>query len=181
MKDFFSNMNFPRWVILSMLLASGVLGWLVWTQSARLAEVEGELRRAPDLVKEIQQLSLRLDSLQSLADKEGLIGETDPEFYIQRIASLENVQIGAPSITPTVLSPFRGVEDHKYKIRPQDKTRRYKRVRIGNFLYKLEEESRKVKVTGIELTPTDRIRSGEIGEDNWTFEVELTSRQAAET
>lgn len=180
MKGSLSTMNFPRWVILAMLLTSAVLGWFVYQKTTRLREVETELTRVPSLVKEIQQLALRLDALQGLADKEGLIGETDPEYYIQRIAALDNVQIGATSINPSVFQTFRGVEDHKYMIRPQDKSRRYKRVRIGNFLYKLEEESRKVKVTGIELTPTARIKKGEIGDDNWTFEVELTSRQAAE-
>ncbi len=174
------RMNFPRWVILAMLLTSGALGWFVYEKGTRLAAVHDELHRVPVLVKEIQQQALRLDALQGLADKEGLIGETDPEYYIQRIAALENVQIGATSINPSVFQTFRGVEDHKYTIRPQDKSRRYKRIRIGNFLYKLEEESRKVKVTGIELTPTARIKKGEIGDDNWTFEVELTSRQAAE-
>jgi len=179
-KDFFGHMNFPRWIIVTMLLTSGVLGWFVYQEMNRLTLVQDELKHVPAIVKEIQQHALRLDALQALADKEGLIGEADPEFYIQRIASLDAVQIGAPNITPSVFSPKKGVEDHKYRIRPQDRNRAYKRVRIGNFLYKLEEESRKVRVTEIKLDTTDHVKKGEIGNDNWTFEVELTSRQAAE-
>lgn len=180
MKDFFGNMNFARWVIVVTAVVSLVLGWFVYDWSARLEEVQLELRRTPALVTEIQQKALRLDALQNLADKEGLKGEENPELYIQKVAGAQNVNIGQVSTKPSIRTTFRGVEDHLFRVDPSNKNESFPRQRIGNFLYKLEADSRKVRVTGIELTPTGRTRMGEIGPDQWTFSIELTSRQKAE-
>ena len=180
MKDFFSNMNFPRWVIVTTALSSLVLGWFVYDWSARLGEVELELQRTPALVTEIQRKALRLDALQALADKEGMKGEANPELYIQKVAGAPNVNIGQVSTKPSVRTPFKGVEDHLFRVTPSNKNESFPRQRIGNFLYKLEADSRKVRVTGIELDPAGRTRMGEIGPDLWTFTITLTSRQKAE-
>jgi len=179
-KDFFGNMNFPRWIIVITALISAALGWFVYTWSARLTEVELELRRTPALVTEIQQKALRLDALQTLADKEGMKGEANPELYIQKVAGAQNVNIGQVSTKPSIRTTFKGVEDHLFRVDPSKKNESFPRQRIGNFLYKLEADSRKVRVTGIELTPTGRPRMGEIGTDQWTFSIQLTSRQKAE-
>ncbi len=176
---FFKNMTFPRWVILVMFTASAVLGWFVYERSKRLETVQIELSRTPKLVKEIQELALELDGLQRAADKEGLRGEADLEFYIRSVGSHEAVRIGQVNTTPRTSSPMRGVEDRVLKIQPTNKDARYTRGQIGNFLYRLEEKSRRVKVTRIKLDPWKRIKPGEIGDDNWTFEAEITSRQAA--
>ena len=176
----FSGMTFPRWVIVTMLLASSALGWLVYHRFTRLDEVRYELRRVEGVVSEIQELALQLNGLQDLASKEGLKGENDPELYIREIAVQDKVGIGQVGTTPSRQTPFKGVEDHRFKIKPLNKNKRYSRGQIGNFLYKLEADSRRVRVTSLKLTPVERIRPGETGDDTWTFEAEITSRQKAE-
>lgn len=177
---FFEQMNFPRWVILIMLTASAVLAWFVSESSARLDEVELELKQTPSLAQEIQKKALRLDALQSLADKEGMKGETNPELYIRKIAALPNVSIGQVNVNPSRYTPFKGVDDFRYKVDPTSKTDSFSRQKIGNFLYMLEAETRKMRVTSVEIDPANRVRMGEIGGDRWTFEVQLTSRQKAD-
>jgi len=181
MKDFFANMNFPRAVILFSLTGSAVLGYLVYQQTERLKELELELRRAPAVVTQIQQSAMRLDELNQAADREGLKGEqSDPELYIRRVAATDNVNIGQVDISVSASTPARGLEDRKYKIRPTNKNERFSRGGIGNFLYKLEADSRRVKVTSVKMTPVERVKPGEVGNDSWTFEVEITSRQTVE-
>ena len=49
----------------------------------------------------------------------------------------------------------------------------------SSFLYRLEEKSRRVKVTSLKLDPVARMKTDEIGKDqNWSFSATLTSRQA---
>ena len=88
----------------------------------------------------------------------------------------ELVGIGQVKIDPTTRSPGKDIEDKIYKIRPANKNQRYDRKRVGNFLYKLEAESRRVKVTSLDLRPADNLKPGEIGDDRWTFEASITSR-----
>lgn len=180
MKRFLAAMTFPRWVILVSLLGSCALGWIVWQKTTRLEQVQRELAQVKPLVREIQENALRLNALQQAADKEGLKGESDPELYIRRVAQQEHVNIGQVVITPRTTTPVRGVEDRHYGIRPANRSESFRRGNIGNFLYKLEDDSRRVKVTELKLTPVARVKPGEIGPDDWTFEATITSRQAAE-
>lgn len=178
---FLASMTFPRWVIVASVLGSGYLGWEVWHKAQRLHEVEDELRRVKPLVQSIQQNGARLDQLQKTADKEGLRGEqANPELYITQIAQQDRVDIGQVNITPRTTSPQRGIEDRHFAIRPNSRTERFSRGQIGNFLYKLEADSRRVRVTDLKITPVDRLKPGELGDDAWTFEATITSRQAVE-
>ena len=54
------------------------------------------------------------------------------------------------------------------------------RASVANFLYKLEELSRRVRVTSLKLTPHSRLKPGELGDDFWTFSAEITARRAVE-
>lgn len=181
MKTFFSNMTFPRAVILFSLTGSLVLGYFVYMRTQRLTQLERDLQRAPSVVQKIQEHAWRLDELHRAADKEGLKGEqSDPELYIRRVASQDNVNIGQVDTSVSEATPERGVLDRKYKIRPTNKNESFHRGSIGNFLYKLEADSRRVKVTSLKMTPVGRVKPGEIGDDLWTFEAEITSRQAVE-
>ena len=78
-------------------------------------------------------------------------------------------------------NPSKDVKDWIYKIKPFNKNKRLTRSRIGNFFYKLEADSRRVKVTSIKLTPFKKIKPGEVGEDVWTFECAITSRSQINT
>jgi len=181
MIQFFANMTFPRAVIIFSLLGSAVFAPFVYARTARLEEVHLEGRRVGTRRRrQIHVGALRLKELQRVADKEGLKGENDPELYIREVAAQDNVSIGAVDVSASVTSPMRGVEDRRYKIRPSNKNEPFVRGSIGNFLYKLEEDSRRVKVTSIKLSPLKRLKPGQIGDDVWTFEAEITSRQAVD-
>jgi hypothetical protein len=175
-KSFFSNMSFPRAVILFCTAGSIALGALVYTRSARLSQVEADLKRVPQIVHDIQVDAYRLSDLQRSASAEKFKAQSEPESYIRAIAGDSKINVGQVNISKRTAKPARGIEDSIYKIEPQTKTQRYTRGQIGNFLYKLEADSRRVKVTRLKLTPHDKVSPGEIGKDQWVFEAELTTR-----
>jgi hypothetical protein len=180
-KRFFSGMSFPRAVILFCSIGSVVLGVLVYMRSTRLSQVEADLKRVPQVVHDIQVDAYRLSDLQRLADAEKFKAQSEPESYIRAIAMDGKINVGQVNITKRTATPARGIEDSIYKIEPQTKTQRYTRGQIGNFLYKLEADSRRVKVTRLKLTPHEKVSPGEIGKDQWVFEAELTTRQKLDT
>ena len=57
---------------------------------------------------------------------------------------------------------------------------RSRRASIANFLFTLEQDSRRVKVTSIRIDPFAKLKPGELGGDEWTFEAEITSRRKIE-
>jgi len=182
MMGLFRNMTFPRGVILVSLVSSAVLGYFVWARGSRLDEIHQELRQVKTVCREIQELGVELDQLQRAKKREGLTEyQNDPETYIRSIGAHERVGIGQLDTTPSVKTPMRGVEDRIYRIRPANKTQRYSRSQIGNFLYQLEAESRRVRVTSLKLLPFKKLKAGEIGDDVWTFEAAITSRSQVES
>ncbi len=178
MKGFFSSMNFPRWVIVLMLTASGGLGYFAYAQQTRLAEVHGELARVKSVVRTIQQNAIRLDELQELASKERFRGQADAETYISSIAAMDAVKVGQVKISHSS-KPMGKYEDHRYKIEPAHRDKTFHRIQISNFLYQLEAETRRLKVTSMKIEPGERLKPGELGSDNWKFETEVTSRQGS--
>ncbi len=121
MKNFFSNMNFPRGVIVVMLLASCVLGYFVYTRSMRLTEVRAELAKTPQLVVNIQESALQLNELQQRQTKDTLRGLENAELYIQTIAQSSACLIGQVEINPIRPTSTREFEDVKFKIKPLKK------------------------------------------------------------
>ena len=174
-------LNFPRVVIILALTLSGVLGWLVYERSSRLDQIQAELRMVPNLVRDIQKLGIELNNYQEAASGEILKGEDyDAETYIREIAADPKVNIGQVRTQPSTKSPYSDVEDRIYKIQPDTRNPRFTRSMIGNFLYKLEADSRRVRVTSLKLTPANKIKPGEIGDDIWTFEAAITTREKVE-
>jgi hypothetical protein len=77
----------------------------------------------------------------------------------------------------------KGIVDKKIRIKPTSRDKVFQRSKIANFLYKLEADSRRIRVTDmvIELGGKSRVREHEIPEEgNWTYDVEITSRQREE-
>jgi hypothetical protein len=175
-KDFFRNLNFPRWIITVMLLASAVLGYFVWQRGARLDEVQLELSRAAKLVTSIQELAMQLDALQDLKAKQLFTAQDDPEQYIRDIAKDDKVKVGQVDITPSERESGKGIVDKKFRIKSSNKNARFARSQIGNFLYQLEAKSRLMRVTSLKIQPVEKLKPGEIGNDTWAFETEITSR-----
>ena len=173
-----STMSFPRWMILTCALATPVLGWFAWQKTEHLDELEQELAMVPTLVREIQTRAIQLDTLQKQIDKDKLGKLDKAELYIQKIAQDGRVNIGDVNISPDKDYPTKGVVDYEFLIKPSDQKREYNRHQIANFLFKLEEESRRVRVTRLEIEPsTRRVRAEDVLRDAWTFEVTATSRQ----
>lgn len=180
MKGLLGRMSFPRAVILFCSLGSLTLGVLVYLRSQRLGEVHEELRRVKDIVREIQTDAYRLDDLQTSASTEKFKAQEELESYIRAVAGEDTIKMGQLDLTRVSRTPTRGIEDKIYKIAPGTKTQHYNRGQIGNFLFKLEKDSRRVKITRLKLTPFDKIVPGEIGKDRWVFEADLTTRTKVE-
>jgi hypothetical protein len=178
---FFRSMNFPRGVILVSLLLSVGLGYFVYKRGQRLEQIHIQVKLVPQLVRDIQKLGIELNNYQEVSSGEILKGEDyDAETYIREIAADPNVNIGQVKTTPSKKAPYRDVEDHIYKIVPDSRNPRFSRSQIGNFLYKLESASRRVRVTSVKLIPSSKLKAGEIGDDIWTFEAAITTREKVE-
>ena len=179
MVDFFKNLNFPRSVILLSAIASIVLGWFVYKGNERLSEIASEEREAPKLVKQIHQLGFSVDGLSALRSNEGLIGVLDDvELYVRQKAKEPAIAIGDIQVSPSTRpASIPGVEDVIYTLRPSDREADFSRHALGNFLYKLDTDSNRLVVTKVELTPSQRLRASEIGNDRWQYVIEITARQ----
>jgi len=176
MLNFFRNMSFPRAVILVSLVASCVLGYFVREKTQRLDEVHSELKKVPALVTEIQQLGIELTQYQDIANTDNVGSDGDFDPYIRATGADPFVQIGQLSVSPSQRNPEKDIVDRIYTIKPAQKTQKYHQSKIGNFLYKLEADSRRVKVTRFKLTPFKKVNPGEVGSGQWTFEATITSR-----
>ncbi len=182
MKEFFSNMSLARAIIVLSIPLALVLGWLAWSQSQKTRMMGDDLAvRMPKLASEIQQLAVDHTRYSLASRKDGLVQDSNPETYIRKIAARDKVQIGDVKITKRERPSSKGITDMEYEIRPADAKREFPRVKISNFLYKLEEESRRVKVTSIKLETGERgLKPNQVPADDWTMVVQVTSRQASE-
>lgn len=183
MKEFFSNMNLARAIIVLTIPICLGLGYFGWDQSRKLEEAHDNLKvRLPKLATEVQQAATDHTNLTRAVRKDGLSqGNATPETYIRKIAAKERVEIGDVKINKRESRPSKGVVDKKYEIRPSDTKRRFSRVKISNFLYKLEEESSRVKVTHVKMETGQRgLKEEQVPDDKWTLLAEVTSRQADE-
>jgi hypothetical protein len=177
----FKNMNLARVIMLVALLGSLVLGWLGWMQRQTLVEMRKQLSTdMPELVKKVEAAGRRHTQLAKNLDKEGLKGQENLLTYAVKCATADRVEIG--DIDPTQQTDkninIEGVEDKRLRAKPKDPKRPFTRTRIANYLFKLEEASKRVKVTDIEIGLIDtKVKKHEVPEDNWTFDVEITSRQ----
>jgi hypothetical protein len=176
----FRSLSFPRAMILLTFVGSAVTGWFVYKRTSELRQLHEDNQRVKLVVASIQSKAQELDQLLSVANREGLKGDilNDIETYIRTRASGPNINLGQVDFTPSTAEPLKGVEDLKYKIRPREKTQRALRGSIANFLYTLEQDSRRIKVTSIKIDPFEKLKPGQLGSDYWTFETEITSRRA---
>ena len=184
MKNLLSSMNLERWIIAVALISSAVLAFTGYRLRRQRIELEASLdTKVPLLAQSMLVHSQEFSRLDKEADREGLKGgQADPQSYVRRVAGDPKVAIGSISF---VAQPERetrkGVKDKRYVIAPQDPKKSYRRENIARFLWFLESESRRVKVTRAVLERADRNPEPSfIGEDLWTWEADLTSRVKAE-
>jgi len=63
-------------------------------------------------------------------------------------------------------------------VNPLNKDASFGRIKLGNFFYSLESDSRRVKVTEIKIEMDNRkTKPHEKPNDKWTFDCKVTSRQ----
>jgi hypothetical protein len=186
MRAFFAGFNFARFIILACLVGAFPLGYSGWKRyehnqmlSAAL-QPGGEVER---LVRQIQSNSHLYTSLKLEQRDESLFGgeQSDVHGYIRRHAFADNIEIGQVSITPRPV-PFRTFIDHTHLITPDDPKRDFSRTQLANFLYRLESESSRVKVTDIDIRNSSdrRLADEEVPPDRWTFKATITTREKVE-
>lgn len=179
--SFLQNMNLARGIMLGALVTSAVLGFFGWKQHQELAELRADRdRNFPLLVPQLMSSGRKHTQLAKNLDKEGLKGQTNLMSYAVAAASAEYVEIGDIDPTASKDTNFgvKGIVDQKLSIKPKDPKRGYPRTRIANYLYTLEKDSRRVKVTELEISlANSKTSHQEVPEDMWTFQAEITSRQ----
>ena len=180
MSSFFKNLNFARVMMLIALVLSAGLAYYGWNQYQVLQELQTDLdTRMPEMAKRLEAAGRRHTQLAKNYDKELLKGESNLQSYALKCATDDRVEIGDLDPQPSVdkNTGTKGIEDQKLDIKPKDPKRGYTRLRIANFLYRLEEQSRRVKVTDVEFALAKKTAKHEVPEDEWTFSCQITSRQ----
>jgi hypothetical protein len=183
MKAFFKSLNLARGIILASLLGAVVLLWMGLKNASRLAELKQNYSTdVSKLATQLAQLARKHSQLSDNLKGENLQGEAEIQSYIYKVAGMDRVEVGNLNLNPSQPDPFtKGIVDKKVDIRPDNRERTFARTTIANFLYTLEEQSRRVKVTMIKIDNGDkRVKPAEVPNDKWTFEAEVTSRQRSE-
>ena len=183
MKNFFKDFNLARAIILVAVVGSLAFAFLGWRQMQKLDELRDNLDKdVPKLVKEVESLGRKHTQLTKAKNADELVAEKNVESYIRKAREADSVEIGEVDIKTTPTTVGKGIIDKRYRITPHEKDKQFQRSRIANFLYKLEADSRRVRLTDIslDLAEKKRVRPAEIPEDFWTYDIELTSRQREE-
>lgn len=180
---FIRALNFARTVILLSFLGSAVLGYFVWQQSQQLQELESDLARAPLRLQQLQAQALQAADLERQAASENLGRQSNPEDYIRDIARNPDVEMGSVEIDPRERSG-RGYRDNIFDISPDKRStdQAFSLGQIANFMYLLEQRSRRVRVTEVEIKPvgTRGRREHEVLPGDWTYDISMTTREKLE-
>lgn len=192
MISFFKNMNLARAIIVGSLLLSAVLGYVCYGWSSDLRELEGHLKESAgnqpnsDVAKTargIMELAQEHSHLSASLKGEGLSEAKDLVTYIRKCGAKDAVELGDLDITPNSTDSTKGITDARYVVKSSEKGKSYQRLKIVNFAYTIEDESRRVRITELKLENADKNASKkmhEIPEDKWNFECTVTSRQRTE-
>jgi AcrR family transcriptional regulator len=135
------------------------------------------------LVRELETLGRKHSQLTKAKKAEGFTETEGLNNYIERAITNDGVELGEHGTDPSTVSVTKGIVDKKIRIKPTSRDKVFPRSKIANFLYKLEADSRRIRVTDlkIELGGKNKVREHEIPDDTqWTYEVEITSRQREE-
>jgi hypothetical protein len=182
MKKFLKDLTLARAIILGSLVLSVALAVTGFKLHQQRKGLEVALRReVPELARQTQVLSRRYSRLYDEAEREGLKGQGDPETYFRHLATDSKVLLGGIDISkPTPTRPTKGVIDIKYRIVPQVKDRGSDRKNLANYMWLIEEQSRRVRVTQLRLDREGNLKPWEYGNDRWKWDIEVTSRQKEE-
>lgn len=186
--SFFRDMNLERWVILLALLAAlGFGGVGFFKYRAERVELEQALEtRVPKLAYEVQVKAQRYSKLYKDADLSGLgSGSSTPESFIRDLAANERTRLGQIDFaSPTEATPRKGVKDVKFAFYPPGRNKAFGRQNIANFLYLIESENRRLRVTRVKLDIEPKsLKPHEMppgDADKWRWEADVTVRQKSD-
>ncbi len=182
MKAFLKGMNLARAIMLLSIVGCIALGILGWQRTQQLSEMKDDLNdRMKPLVKDLMQTAQRHTSLSKSLKDDSLGAQADLETYIRKVAGKDKVEIGNVDLTSSSEQRSKTVVDKVYRIKSDSRERTFQRLRIANFLYTLEYDSRRVKVTDLKLEIAEKKpKPHEVPADEWFFDAEVTSRQRAD-
>ena len=181
MKNFLAKLNLARVIILVSLAGTFFLGWAGWQSHGELSDLREALEyQAPKVVNDIQQAALRHTELTRSVEGDGLARVGSPQSYIRKCKDHRLVQVGDVDIDERTVEnlPAKGIVDSMYTIKPVDKKRAFTTSTIASFMYRLEADSRQVKVTDLTVEQVGRrLKPSEVPPDEWTWQAVITSRQ----
>jgi len=172
-------------MIVLLLLGSGVVGWLVWERHQEIQAYEAAMAEGG----EVEQLMVKVveRARQYTNDKkreaaEGIKGSLDDEesvpSYIRQTAQDSYVRWGAVTIgKPKSRDYVPNFDDIVYSVKQSDKDDTVTRGKIANLFYKLETQSRKLKVTDITLRLSDNVKDEEVPLDAYNVDFDVTIRK----
>ena len=182
---FLKQMTFAQGMIIVCLLGSLALSPLLYGNYKAIGELtaavaeDGELSK---LVARIQSNSLLYSQLYEQKSGEALQGQGRTTEYLLAIAGDDNVDLGRINLPrPQVNESGGGIVDETFTIKPDDPTRAFDRVNIGNFLFTVENKTRRLRVTQISMgalnaTGKQKVMPEDLPSDKWTFSCRVTSR-----
>ena len=182
MKNFFGHFNSARALILLCVLGAIPRGWFAWKQQEENDALRAALRKGglvEQQVRDIQQNSRYYSDLIAQRDQEGLAGKADPDSYIRTVARKDSINLGQVRIEPSTKPRKKPIVDKIFRITPDDKDTTFGRVQLANFLFTLENDSQRVRVTEVKIESSlgRKVKPEEIPPDAWKFEARITSRQ----
>ena len=174
--DFYKKMLVVAGFFAILLL--GLLGFQVSERGRLLAAIDGgwsDLKRLYITGNQIFSVNEELKR-DALAD-----AKADMTYYIAQKA----FEAGLGSVDPRVTqgNPPAGAEDKAYTVTTPASMGEvfFDRERITRFLYLLENGTTRAKVTSVKLSPPIKgFVSGSRREDQWRYEVTITSRRRVE-
>lgn len=175
------NMTLARWIIVFSVIGSGVLAWYGWKlREDRLVLQEAlETKEVESLAQGLLVKALQHTQLYKEYQNTGAGTQENLGSFIASKAGQPEVLLGNVRIDQKE-EQLRGAVDKKIRIERQNDVG-VQRLQIANFLYYLENDSRRLYVTSIELTPAEkRLKEHQVPNDLWLWEAEVTVRQKRE-
>ena len=182
---FLNQISFAQSMIIVCLLGSFTLGPFLYGNHKAINELTeavaegGELSR---IVARIQSNSLLYTQLHAQKSGETLQGQDQTTAYIMRIAGDDNVEMGRFNFPkPQRSVSGGGIIDETFTIKPDDPRRAFDRINVGNFLFSLEDRTRRLRVTQLSMDALNaagktNIPAEQLPSDKWTFTCKVTSR-----
>jgi hypothetical protein len=182
---FLKQMTFAQGMIIVCLLGSLALSPLLYGNYKAIGELTAAVAEGGELSKlvaRIQSNSLLYSQLYEQKSGEALQGQGRTTEYLLAIAGDDNVDLGRINLPrPQVNESGGGIVDETFTIKPDDPTRAFDRVNIGNFLFTVENKTRRLRVTqfsmdALNATGKQKVRPEDLPSDKWTFSCRVTSR-----